>query len=127
MRGRVSAMMRAMTEITRAVTASDLGGLLASATRASVAWNDDGQVAAAPAAFRYRDRRYLIGLPPGLLEVGAEVSVVIDEGPWYFDLRGVRVRGPVSADGEGGGDGLQWFEVRPEREVAWHYGTLRRR
>ena len=116
-----------MANITRAVTASDLTGLLTSAKVAIVAWNRDGQVAAEPAAFRFVNGRYLIGLPPAMLREHTEVAALIDDGPLYFDLRGVRVRGRISAVPEAQGDGLEWFEVKPEREVAWHYGTLRAR
>lgn len=114
-----------MKEITRAVTTADLAEFLGEATRATVAWSDGGDVVAEPAAFRYEGGRYLVGLPAGRLSAGVEVAALIDGGPMYFDLRGVRLRGPaVPVSGEGG---LDWFEVRPEREVAWHYGTLRQR
>lgn len=114
-------------EITRAATPRDLASFLTSARIASVAWATDGEIAAAPAAFRHDAGRYLVGLPPGTLAEGQEVAVLIDGGPMYFDLRGVRIRGPLGPAEEKRGDGLQWFEVRPEREVAWHYGTLRER
>ncbi len=116
-----------MTRITRAVTASDLEQLLASSDRASVAWNNAGQIAAEPVAFRFRDGKYLIGLAAGTLTAGQEVAVVIDEGPMYFDLRGVRVRGRTLVVGDGAEEPLEWFEVAPEHEVSWHYGTLRER
>lgn len=116
-----------MTSITRAVTANDLAELLTLARRASVAWNRFSQIAAEPAAFRFQDGRYLIGVPPETLTEGVEVAVLIDDGPMYFDLRGVRIRGQVTAVEQGQGDGLEWFEVKPELEVAWHYGTLRER
>lgn len=116
-----------MATVTRAVTADDLAELLALARRASVAWNRDGQIMATPAAFRFKDGRYLIGVPPETLSEGAEVTVLIDEGPMYFDLRGVRIRGPVTVVETGRDDGLHWFAVKPRREVAWHYGSLRER
>lgn len=55
------------------------------------------------------------------------MAVLIDEGSMYFDLRGVRIRGQVTLMENGKDDGLEWFAVTPEREVAWHYGTLRER
>jgi hypothetical protein len=115
-----------MPEITRKVTPADLSDLLASADRATVGWNNSGEVAAAPAAFRCEDGRYCIGLPTGTLAEGTEVAAVVDEGPMYFDLRGVRVRGQITKLDDDRG-GLDWFEVKPAREVAWHYGTLRER
>ena len=115
-----------MTRITRAVTARALVDLLTSAKVAIVAWSRDGEVAAEPVAFRYADGSYFIGAPSDLLTVSTEVAVLIDSGPLYFDLRGVRLRGRL-ARAEARGDGLEWFEVAPEREVAWHYGALRER
>ncbi len=116
-----------MTNITRAVTASDLADFLASARLATVAWNREGQVAAEPAAFRFANGRYFIGAAPGMLTEHTEVAALIDDGPMYFDLRGVRVRGRISVSDEAQSDALEWFVVEPEREVAWHYGTLRER
>ncbi len=116
-----------MTSITRAVSANDLAEMLILASHASLAWNRDGQIAAAPAAFRFNDGRYLIGVPPRTLGEGADVTVLIDEGPMYFDLRGVRIRGQVTMMENSQDGGLEWFAVKPEREVAWHYGTLHER
>ena len=116
-----------MVTITRAVTVRDLDDLLSTARFATVAWNRDGQVAAEPAAFRFVGGKYFIGLAPGLLTRGTEVAALVDEGPMYFDLRGVRVRGRISATDEIQGRELAWFEVEPEREVAWNYGMMRER
>jgi hypothetical protein len=116
-----------MTRITRATTARDLADFLAAARLAVVAWNRDGQVAAAPAAFRFANGRYVIGVAPGTLTEHAEVVALIDEGPMYFDLRGVRVRGRIAVSDDARGGALDWFVVEPEREVAWHYGRLRER
>jgi hypothetical protein len=74
----------------------------------------------------YSSGRYLIGLPPSALSEHTEVAILVDEGPLYFNLRGVRVRGRVSRVHENG-DGFEWFEVKPDRDVAWHYGKLRER
>jgi hypothetical protein len=116
-----------MTEITRAVTPADLVDLLRAAQSATTAWERDGSVEAQPVAFRFAHGAYRIGVMPGLLREGIEVAVLIDGGPWYFDLRGVRVRGRLaSCAGETAGE-LEWFDVKPEREVAWHYGRMRER
>ena len=119
-------------EITRAVTPADLEGLLRSSRYATVAWADGDTVTAEPAAFRYDDAGYCFGLPKGasLLQEGpggVEVALVVDAGPWYFDLRGVRVRGAVTRIAGRREGGLEWFRVTPAREVAWHYGRMRDR
>lgn len=116
-----------MPLITRAVTPDDLADLLSSSRVAVVAWNRDGQVAVELAAFRFADGRYCFGVRPEALVEQTEVALLVDDGPLYFDLRGVRVRGRIAASDEERRDGLEWFEVKPQREVAWHYGTLRER
>lgn len=116
-----------MKEITRAVTPADLADLLRSATTATAAWERDGEVEARPVAFRFDRGAYSVGAPAGVLRDGLEIAVVVDAGPWYFDLRGVRVRGRLVRRAEETPGALEWFEVRPEREVAWHYGMLRPR
>lgn len=116
-----------MSKITRAVTIEDLQGLLARSRYATVAWQAAGEAAAAPCAFSFKGGRYRFGLPAGTLDAGAEVALVVDAGPFFFDLRGVRVRGAAALlDGEHDG-GLAWFEVEPALEVAWHYGRMRDR
>ena len=116
-----------MTKITRVTTVSHLAEFLNATSRATVAWSHDGQIVAEPVAFRFKGGKYLIGTPPEHLAADAVVAVLIDDGSMYFDLRGVRIRGPTTAMEEGHGGGLSWFEVKPEREVAWHYGILRER
>lgn len=116
-----------MTQITRTVTAADLRPLLEGATSATVAWVQEGQLMAAEAAFSFRDEEYRFALAEGMPAEGTEVSLLIDSGVQYFELRGVRVRGPARQIEAplNASTGLDWFAVDLEREVAWHYGTLR--
>jgi hypothetical protein len=114
-----------MPRITRAVTPRDLPDLLASSSVAVVAWNDGGQIAAEPVVFRFADGRYLLGVPPRRLKEHSEVALLVDSGVMYFELRGVRVRGRLTRASTARGDALEWFEVVPERETAWHYGRMR--
>lgn len=115
-----------MAEITRALTAGEMEPFLRAARTATVAWVHDGAIQAAPAAFRYRDGVYELGLSPGTMADAMEVSAVVDAGPWYFDLRGVRIRGHARRQRPGDSD-LEWYAVAPEIEVAWHYGRMRDR
>jgi hypothetical protein len=116
-----------LTEITRSVTADDLRSLLDGASEATIAWVEDGHLTSWPTAFNSREGRYRFGLPAGTMSEGVVVSLSVDAGAMYFDLRGVRVRGPVKRIDapEGTAPSLEWFEVGVERETAWHYGTLR--
>src|SRR5512145_3050947 len=108
--------------------------LLEAAPRANVAFRRGDEVEAAPVAFRFRAGRYWIGVPRTddgpMLGTGEVVKLLIDDGRWFFDLRGVWARGrtaPAEADRvpDGASASLAWFEVVPDEVVAWHYGTLR--
>lgn len=116
-----------MTEVTRKVDARDLEVLLSQATIATAAWNENGQPAAAPVAFSYDDGTYRVGWPAGTAPGTVFVSLLIDAGAHYFDLRGVRIRGPHSRLHVVGATDLEWTVVAPERVTAWHYGTMRPR
>jgi hypothetical protein len=47
--------------------------------------------------------------------------MLIDDGEFYFELRGVRVRGTLGDAGDG------TREVVPEKIVTWDYGSMRKR
>lgn len=125
-----------MKRATRRVGLDDLRDLLAAAPRANIAFGAGGEVHALPVAFRYSAGRYLVGVPgrargpaPG---GGDQVELLIDDGQWFFDLRGVRVRGrlepaeaPAHPSGHPEDPGLSWFELTPEKTVAWDYGRMR--
>lgn len=116
-----------MTDVTRRVDAHDLATLLESARVATAAWDDNGRPAAAPVAFSFVDEQYLVGWPPGSAPASGIVSLLIDAGKNYFDLRGVRVRGPLTPADAVAGSSLEWTVVEPERVTAWHYGAMRPR
>lgn len=113
-------------EITRAVTPSDLAPLLAHPPRATLAFVRDGAVDAMPVAFLYDNGRYLVGLSSSVPPSG-RVRLLVDDGSWYFDLRGAWVRGrlvPTTAPA-GSVSAEAWFELEPEKTAAWHYGRMR--
>ena len=66
---------------------------------------------------------------PALVEVcrGKGVKLLVDDGPWYFDLRGVWARGSLAPCERpaGASEGLTWFDLTPEKTAAWHYGSMR--
>lgn len=117
----------AVKRVTRAVQPEDLRALLERPPRATLAFVSDGTIQVLPVAFRYEDGRYLVGLPPSPEPPAGRVKLLVDDGPWYFDLRGVWVRGALTAcetpTGVAGGNA--WFELAPEKTVAWHYGSMR--
>jgi hypothetical protein len=116
-----------MKRVTRAVQPVDLAPLLDEPPRATLAFVSDGAIEAVPVAFRWSDGRYLVGLKSGMEPPTGRVKLLIDDGPWYFDLRGVWVRGTLVASGESADATTEcaWFELQPEKTAAWHYGRMR--
>ncbi len=117
-----------MKRVTRAVRPEDLRELLEHPPRATLAFVRDAAIQAIPVAFKFDAAgRYLVGLPRDVEPPAGRVKLLVDDGPWYFDLRGVWARGslapcdaPVNA-----GAGQAWFELTPEKTAAWHYGSMR--
>jgi hypothetical protein len=108
-------------QITRAVPPADLADLLARRDTASLAWNAGGAPEAATVPFAFRDGRYNVKPPSGLGE-GTEVAMLIDEGWYNAELRGVHVRGTLGTMDEDG-----WAVMAPSRVNAWDYGEMRTR
>ena len=117
----------AMKRVTRTVQPEDLRPLLERPPRATMAFVSDGTIHVVPVAFRYDAGRYLVSLPPGMEPPPGRVKLLIDDGRWYFDLRGVWVRGALVACEAPvtDADGRSWFELTPEKIAAWHYGSMR--
>lgn len=116
-----------MKRVTRSVQPEDLRELLKRPPRATLAFVSDGVIEAVPAAFRFDSGRYLVGLPGDAEPPAGRVKLLVDDGHWYFDLRGVWVRGsldPCKAP-QGAPTGTEWFELKPEKAAAWHYGSMR--
>jgi hypothetical protein len=117
-------------QITRSVGVDDVRDLLARMHHAHVAWHDGSGVSAIPVSFRFGDEKYWIGVPADAgLTAGRQAMLVIDEGWYYFELRGVRLRGLLAdtAPPPGASTALRWLELRPEKTIAWDYGTMRQR
>lgn len=116
-------------QITRAVRPEDLPGMLERPPRANVAFARDGTVEVVPAAFRFVEGRYVFGVQDGGPEPDDSVSLVVDDGRYYNELRGFRVQG-IAAAAElpsGAPTGLRWLEAVADKVVAWHYGRMRER
>ena len=117
----------AVKRITRAVQPEDLRELLEHPPRATLAFVRGPAIQAVPVAFQFHAGRYLVGLPEDAAPPGGRVKLLIDDGPWYFDLRGVWARGSLAPCERpaGASEGLTWFELTPEKTAAWHYGSMR--
>jgi hypothetical protein len=109
-----------VSRVTRRVGVDDLPDLLAAPPRACLAYRDGAGVQAAPVGFRFESGRYLVAPGTGP-RLGDLVELLVDDGKWFFDLRGLRVRGRLAEAADPG-----WYELVPDKVVAWDYGTLHR-
>jgi hypothetical protein len=116
-------------QVTRAIRPEDLTELLEHPPRATLAFVRDGAIEAVPVAFRLVAGRYLFGLLPPAGRLPDHGKLLVDDGPWYFDLRGAWMRGAITPCEPPIGEGpeLSWHELLPIKSVAWHYGTMRAR
>lgn len=111
-----------MKQITRAVALEDLSDLIDAPQNAHLAYVADGAPEAVRVACRRDGERWLVTLPPATsIPDGARVVLLIDDGEFYFELRGVRVRGTLRDAGDGP------REVVPEKIITWDYGSMRKR
>jgi len=114
--------------VIRDVDLAAVRDLLATPPRATVAFVRNGAIDCLPVRARCDGDSHSFGIAPEAAACldGAEVVLLIDEGPWWFELRGVSVRGiAAAAAAPAGGDELAWFRVAPTRFLAWDYGALR--
>lgn len=110
--------------VTRDVTLGALRNLLERPPRASVTFLDGDGVTIVPVRLRFAGGQPLVGLPAGGPDLaGREVVVLVDDGPWWFRLRGASFRGLARRDAEA--EGVVWWAVAPRRILAWDYGTIR--
>ena len=108
--------------ITRAVGLDELSDLFEAPEHAHLAYVADGAPEAVRVAARRDGERWLVTLPADTsVPDGARVVLLIDDGEFYFELRGVRVRGTLRDAGDGA------REVVPEKIITWDYGSMRRK
>jgi len=111
--------------VTRDVALDAVSDLLARPPRASVTFLDGDGVAIVPVRARFVGDQALVGLPVGGPDLaGREVVVLVDDGPWWFRLRGASFRG-IAARRDADAEGVVWWEVAPRRVLSWDYGTIR--
>ena len=119
-----------LRRVTRDVEPSTLKVLLEHPPRATLAFVDRNEVDVLPVRARFRADTYRFGVP---LEVATdfenrEVVLVIDDGSYWFDLRGISVRGlarRIDRAEPGETRALAWYEIEPRRALAWDYGAMR--
>jgi hypothetical protein len=116
--------------ITRDVEPSAVRDLLDRPPRATVAFVDGERVAVVPARLHVDGDRFVLGVDGGSAPdlTGREVVLVADDGPYWFELRGISIRGtaaPARASVPAHDPGLAWYAVDAHRVLGWDYATLR--
>jgi hypothetical protein len=113
--------------VIRDVEPAALGDLLEHPPRSTVAFVRDGAPEAVPARARIDGSRWLFAVvadaAPDL--TGHEIVLIVDDGPYWFQLRGLSIRGLAQATDSSDADGLVWYAVTPRRVLAWDYGAVR--
>lgn len=110
--------------VTRDVALDAVSDLLARPPRASLTFLDGDHLVLTPVRLRFAGDEPLVGLPAGGVDLGGrEIVVLVDDGPWWFRLRGASFRGMARRDTEAGG--VVWWAVATRRVLAWDYGTIR--
>jgi hypothetical protein len=114
--------------VTRDVELSAVRDLLDRPPRGTVAFVERDAVEVVPVRARCSAESYSFGVLTGAtpdLE-GREVVLVIDDGQYWFELRGVSVRGVARrSEVASGAGGLTWYALEPRRVLAWDYDSLR--
>jgi hypothetical protein len=88
------------------------------------------QAEVVPARAQYRADTYRFGVLPEVatdLE-NREVVVVIDDAPYFFELRGISVRGlarRIHRAERGDEEALAWYVIEPRRILPWNYAAMR--
>jgi hypothetical protein len=116
--------------VTRDVEPSALRDLVAAPPRATVAFADRGVAELLPVKVAMRDGAYLFGIAAAGAPAldGRDVVLLMDGGSYWFELRGVSVRGMASradAPDAAAGAWLCWYAVEPRRVLAWDYAYIR--
>lgn len=117
-------------QVTRDVEAGVVSDLLVDPPRATVAFVEANEVDVLPARAQFDGSVHLFAVraddAPDLS--GREVVLVRDDGPYWFELRGISVRGGArraAAPNAESGAHLAWYALEPRRVLAWDYGALR--
>lgn len=116
--------------VTRDVEPSAVRDLLEDALRATVAFVDHGTVELVPVRSRMSGDTDAFAVRAGDAPdlAGREVVFLRDDGAYWFELRGISLRGiarRIGAREPGEAGGLAWYAVEPRRVIAWDYATIR--
>lgn len=112
--------------ITRDVEVGAVADLALSPPRAALAAVADGEIVLLPVYVATEEpadpalSARIVQVTDGSVDLaGRRVVVIADDGPQWFRLRSLTVRGIAKSRGD------HRYQVLPERIVAWDYGSLR--
>jgi hypothetical protein len=116
--------------VTRDVDLVTVRDLFDQPPRATVAFVDGGDAAVLPARAHVNGDHRLFAVAADAAPAldRREVVLVIDDGPYWFQLRGVSLRGianRVDAPIDAPAAHLAWYAVDTRRVLAWDYGAVR--
>jgi hypothetical protein len=120
----------AVGQVTRDVELAHLGDLLTKPPRAAVAFveNEAATILPAHACVMDGEHRFAVDAASAPDLSGREVVLMRDDGPYWFELRGISVRGTatrVPTPSAAPAERLVWYGVAPTRILAWDYAALR--
>lgn len=112
--------------ITRDVEANAVADLALAPPRAALAVSVDDEIRLLPISLSIEDPAdpasspYIVQAPTDAPDLAdRNVVVIADDGPQWFRLRSLTIRGNAIATGD------RSYRVSPKRVVAWDYGSLR--
>lgn len=118
-----------MKRVSRDIDPATARDLLERVPRACITYAANGEPQAQPVVLHWRADRYHIGISASATpqpEEGQEVVLLVDEGVYFFTLRAIYLRGQLKTapPPDRAPDGYVWFELLPQKTVAWDYGKL---
>lgn len=116
-----------MPAITQRVEPAHLPDLSRRTADATLAYDTPDGPACVPVVVRHDEGRMRVSIDPTLQPSALPISaaLLVDDGHHWWRLRAVRWRGTLFADDTAGDGPAAPLGFRPDRAVAWDYGTLR--
>lgn len=117
--------------VTQRVVVDEVADLVTRAPRAAIAFAGDDGPQILPVALRVDGEMMSLGVDRGAVPEGglpSQVTLVSDDGRFWFELRAVVWRGVAASAPEAGGttdeERLTWYRFEPRRVAAWDYSRL---
>ena len=115
--------------VTRDVEPAALQDLVEHPSRATVALVRSGIPELLPGRMRFDAGRYLVAIAAetDTSLADQEIVLLVDDGPYWFQLRGLSVRGRatrIDPPADPGSTRLSWYAIDARRVLAWDYGTV---